>query len=57
MDIIKEISFWVAIIAAVLFLLTAIPAISNKIGKKGDIVSRVIFIVICLICSILYRFF
>jgi len=57
MDIIKEISFWVAILAAVLFLITIIPAVSKKIGKKGDIISRIIFIVICLICNILYRFF
>jgi len=56
-DILKEIFFILMIVAIVVMILSIIPPIRDKIGKKGDIITRAFFIVVCLTWLILERFF
>ena len=56
-EILKEISFWLTVIAVAFLVLSLLPVYVNKFGKKGDIFSRAFFIVACLFYLILNRFF
>ena len=56
-EILKDVVFWLVLVAIGVMILSIIPPIRDKIGKKGDILSRVFFIVVTLAWLILNRFF
>jgi len=56
-EILKDVFFWLVIVAIVVMIVSIIPPIREKIGKKGDIITRVFFVVVVLGWLVLGRFF